>query len=110
MQKYDTESRWGRHLVKVTLMDGSYKGHVTVKIGGNCMGRSVLDAAVEALGNPQTFADCDCRLTCCDEDVYEMTLIDDGGDELDLVVDDRELDDMIVCVEIVDFQPQNERV
>lgn len=106
MQEYNTESRWGKHLVKITLMDGDHKGHVTVRIGGNCMGRSVLDAAVEALDNPQTFADCDCSLHCRDEDVFEMVLMNDDGDEMELMVDDRELDNMIVSVEIVDYTPR----
>jgi len=41
--------RHGTHTVEVSLQWGKYKGTIICKIGGNTMGASVIDSALESL-------------------------------------------------------------
>ena len=106
IESYDPDAENVVHTIRITLMQYDYTGHIAYNIGGNCKGASLLE--------PQTFFECwtqdeinkfaenDCELRY-DED-YEMftaVLLNDEGQTLGIEADESEIQDMVVCIEIV---------
>ena len=108
MENYDLNIHYGIHTVKITLQHGEYKGHLFKNIHGNCKGASILDIDFydEELENTEN----DCKLTY-DEDLglYSLELKNKQGDIL--ICDGlapEEIEDMVVCLEIIDFEKEND--
>lgn len=106
MKNYDPNISFGVHTVRVTLQRWDYVGHIIQRIHGNCQGRSILGFDFECeLGSE--FPDSDCNLTYDKEfDCFSCVLRNDAGDTLSITEDAREMNDMIVCVEILDYQEE----
>lgn len=103
MENYNLNIINGVHTIKFTLQNGEYKGHLFQKIHGNCKGISILNVdfyseEIEKIEN-------DCKMEY-DEEVglYSFELKDKDGNILifDGVSPD-EIEDMVVCSEIIDF-------
>lgn len=104
MQRYNIiPGTYGYHTCRLTLMEQSYVGHVTFKIGGNCHGLSILESALEYLEDPCGF-ESDCQLRYDVEECEYSFVLSDGEKSLEYEVDYYELSDMIVAVEIIDYQ------
>ncbi len=102
MKKYDPNIIKGIHTVKITLQQWDYVGHVIQKIGGNCKGRNVLGFDFEC---EDEFPDNDCQLEYHEEDdIFTCVLTNENGGTLECKGDAREMNDMIVGIEIVDFK------
>lgn len=108
MKKYDgLNNSYGTHTVRVHLQDDEYKGWVELKLDGNCAGRNVLDVAVteiggEDYGKPKTDG---MKITWNYEyNCFAVILKNDKGDTCEYEITPAELDNMIVCLEIVDFE------
>ena len=74
LEKYDPNICFGRHTIRITLMQWDYVGHVAVEVNGNCKGAILLDP---------------CYIVEADED------------EIEDFVD--EIENLIVGIEIVDY-------
>lgn len=103
MENYNLNIRKGVHTIKITLQNGEYKGHLFKNIHGNCKGASILDIDFydEELENTEN----DCKLTY-DEDLelYSLELKNKQGDVLICDgLEAEELENMVVCSEIIDF-------
>lgn len=101
MKKYDPNIYEGTHTVKITLQKWEYKGHIISHIGGNCKGRSILDFDFECEND---FPNNDCQMEYHEDyDCFTCILRDENGDVLICEGDAREMNDMIVGIEIIDF-------
>lgn len=101
MKNYDPNIYYGIHILRITLQQWNYKGHIMQKVYGNCKGRNVLDFDFEC---EDTFQDNDCQLEYHeDEDYFSYVLRDEEGNTLSGDEDARGMNDMIVAVEIIDY-------
>lgn len=101
MKNYDPNIYEGTHTVKITLQQWEYKGHIIKRIGGNCKGISLLDFDFYCECD---FDDNDCQMKYHeDEDYFTCILRDENGNTLRYEGDAREMNNMIVCIEIIDF-------
>lgn len=99
----------GTHIVRVTLMQWDYVGHIALKIGGNCKGASLLEADFldcNTQEDIENYAENDCGFVF-DEDVgiFTAELKNKNGDMLEVEGDSEEIKDMIVSVEISELIP-----
>ena len=106
MKNYDPNIDNGIHTLRVTLQQWDYVGHITQKISGNCKGRNIIDFDFNCVDE---FPDNDCNMEF-DEDYYSFKCIlkNKNGDTLQCVGDAEAMNDMIVCVEILDFEREEE--
>ena len=103
MIQYKNRIGLGVHTCRVTLMKQSFTGHVTFEIGGNCQGASILNAALDYLYDPCKL-ESDCGFTFMEDGYYSFTLMD-GDNRLPVDnIDFDELSDMMVGVEIIDYE------
>lgn len=104
MKNYDLNQKNGKHIIKITLQCDDYKGHIEKEIYGNCKGLSILsDLSFEC----DDFEECrnDCNLTYDEDyDVYSCILKNEQGDCLEIEGEYQDMDDMVVCIEIVEFK------
>lgn len=103
MREYDPNFE-GVHKVRITLQQWEYKGHIVYEVGGNCKGLSILNTAdFETDSYTNSRAENDCNLSF-DEDyeTFSLELKDDEGDILEIRADGKEMNDMIVSIEILD--------
>lgn len=107
MKSYSTCYKYGTHTCQITLMYKSYVGHVAFTIGGNCHGHSILESALDYLEDPGK-CESDCNFEFYDDGFYSLTLCDGIGTRELEDVDYDELMDMIVAVEIIDYEPYEE--
>ena len=106
MKNYDPNISFGVHTVRVTLQRWDYVGHLTQQVHGNCKGSAVLDFDFEL---ESEFPDNDCNLSYDeDRDCFSCVLHNDSGDTLSVMDDSREMNKMIVCVEILDYQEEDD--
>lgn len=106
-QRANNSSGCGTHTCRLTLMRRTFRGHVTFPLGGNCRGGRILDTALGYLRNPGKFKS-DCYLTYTGENSYSITL-HRGSFRLHIGdINYQELSNMIVAVEIIDYQPKKE--
>lgn len=109
VQSYDPNFQ-GTHVIRVTFMMWKYVGHIAYKIGGNCMGGSLLESDFlenETQDNIKHYVENDCNFRFDDEEeIFYATLKDEDGNELDVEGDDIEFRNMIVNIEIADTIPE----
>lgn len=108
MKNYDCYAEGGTHVIRITLQNGEYLGHITQRIGGNCHGLNMLDFNFVDTGD---FSGCDCLNDCqmsYDEeyDVFSAVLKDEKGDTLSVEGDYSKFNDMIVALEIIEYEPE----
>lgn len=105
MKSYDKNGNHiGTHTCRLTLMERDFVGHITFKIGGNCRGASILETALEYLEDPARL-ESDCLFKCYDDgSMYSVVLSNGETTCCYLDMDYDELSDMIVAVEIIDYQ------
>lgn len=103
MKTYDglNDTR-GTHSVRVTLQHGEYKGSYIFTIGGNCKGLTVLTSDL----NNDAFIDArDCKVYELEDGWYQVILTHpETGDTLETECDNRDFENMIVALEIIDFK------
>lgn len=104
MRNYDQNIKNGIHTVKITLQVNEYVGHIISKIKGNCRGRNVMDFDFEC---EDEFPENDCQLTYHEDyDYFSCVLKNKEGDTLRCDGDANEMNDMIVGIEIVNFDEE----
>lgn len=107
MKYYDNMDNFRErtHTIRITLQCGEHKGHIAYKMGGNCFGKTLLDWSPECDSQEDVdrYVENDCGFRV-DEDmgIYLYTLKDDEGNTCEFESDDRELEENIVAIEIVD--------
>lgn len=113
IESYDPDMDYAVHTVRITLMQYDYTGHIAYNISGNCKGASLLDAqtCLECWEQDEidNFTENDCEFRY-DED-YEMftaVFFNDRGETLEIEADESEIQDMVVCVEIVRVKEREE--
>lgn len=111
ISNYDPNYADGVHTVRVTIQAWDYRGHIEVKIGGNCRGFGVMEDIAEdiwdtALDDPSEVTS-DCHFEVLDENFYRAVLRNERGDILDCEGDQHDFEDMIVGVEIVAFEKKS---
>lgn len=89
---------WGKHVIEVTLKQWKYAATFTAKVGGNCHGLTLFDAAID-----------DIYALLSKDGLPRLTLRDAEGKEL-LCEDDESrgeewLRRMVVACRIIDFEP-----
>lgn len=105
MKNYNPNIWEGTHIVKITIQQWEYKGHIWAEIGGNCKGGDIVFGF-------QDYFECeegdfgarnDCNLK--EEDGWWTgTLKDNEGNELEFEKTSRDMDKMIVAVEIESYE------
>lgn len=92
---------YGIHTVRITIKHYRYAGHIIQKIRGNSKGRYVLNFDFEHI-------DCelesDCNLFFNDDKSISAILKDESGNTLEYIGSARDFNNMIVAVEIIDFE------
>lgn len=107
MKNYDPNITNGIHTVKITLQQWEYVGHIFKKIGGNCKGRNILDFDFEC---EEGELESDCELLCgADYEFYRAFLKNESGDTLEVNGEPEEFNNMIVAIEILDFERRGAR-
>ena len=98
----------GIHVIRVTFMQWGYVGHVAFKIGGNCKGASLLDCTFlecDAQEDIDRYTENDCKFRFDEEyEIYQATLKNADGDELEVKGDEFEFKDMVVGIEIAEVR------
>lgn len=112
MEKY-IESKQGfyEHLIKLIFMSGEYSGHVTLTISGNVCGWEALMAIdPESFNDETNFKDNPINLKYSDDyDDYQMRLKNQAGEEFYFdSITNEELQDMIVSIEIINWESEEE--
>ena len=87
MNHYDVEAFSGIHVVRLTFMYENYVGHVSFKIGGNCHGKTILQAALDFIFEEcnygsSDFIENDCQLEIIESpfgDQFRFTLASVNG-------------------------------
>lgn len=108
VSSYDPNYGWGETRYRITIMQDDYVGHIYGTIRGNCKGASILQYALEALEDGETF-ESDCffeRFEVDYETAYRYKLTNPDGDTL---IDDgatlHQIACMVVAVEIISYEP-----
>ena len=106
MENYDPNNCFGMHTVELTFQSWDYKLVVSQKVGGNCKGFTILEAALQAYGdklyeeqgeNPTLILTDDEGNTL---ETEAFTTCDGDDDEPDI---EEFLSEMLVKAEIIDF-------
>lgn len=106
MEKYDLNIISGIHEIMVTLQCSEYVGHIIKKVGGNCHGIDILNFDFE---NEDDFSDNDCNLKYHEDcDYFTAELKDENGNTLLIDGDAKDMNDMVVAVEILSYEPDME--
>lgn len=111
LKEYDPNIQTDKtHTVCATLMQWEYVGHVIVKMGGNCRGKSILECidfeTETEFDTPYAKNDCD-LMYHEDGDYFTGTLHDRYGNTLEFEADSTEMNDMLVAVEITDLKKED---
>jgi hypothetical protein len=97
---YSPNTRWGQQHVEVTFKMWTYSATRTVTVGGNCLGFTVLEAAVS-----QIYDD----LRSKGGDMATIILTDPAGKEMEAQDDEDKEDEwlkaMVVSLRIVAYDP-----
>ena len=100
----------GVHTIKVTLQCGELRGSFTYEMGGNCKGREILDFDAESEFDEDFLKKAkfeNLQITVLDDEYFELVL-GEKEDRCSLEVDVREINSMIVGMEIVGFAEEDE--
>lgn len=104
IKNYDPNIIRGTHKVTITLQKWDYIGHIYFKIGGNCKGLDILKCCDF---ENETFEDCpnDCNLSYDENyDEFYAVLKNTKNEEIEVTGDEDEFNQMIVAIEITDFE------
>lgn len=101
IKHYDPNQNMCDQVVEITLMQWDYKAVFRSTIGGNCMGLSIMESAIEdlyyRLAEEQAIGD-DCPVS--------VTLTNAEGEELicedDELMEDEWLKKMVVSIQIIE--------
>lgn len=98
----------GTHTIQVTFQYKQYVGSLTYRVGGNCKGLTLLsDNPLEEFG-PDDFdaLQTENMKLRYDEyaDVFMVIFNPDSPNSLEMELEPREVEQLIVKVEIIDFQ------
>ena len=95
----------GVHTIKVTLQCGELRGSFTYEMGGNCKGKDVLDFDADSEVDEELLeqAKFDNLEISISDDEYFVVVLGEKEDHCSLEVDAREINSMIVGMEIVGF-------
>lgn len=85
--------------MEIDFQYGDYKGTFQTKLGGNCLGGSILQSVLSSIED-DNFTDGEGR-----EYVSEFTLTNQSGDELTIFMDDEALDN-VVAVRIIHWEEE----
>lgn len=101
---------FGEHTIKITIQRWDFRGHIWVKVGGDCRGISVMSDIADtiwelALCNPSEIKS-DCNFKIDDDFWYTAVLKNKQGDTLNDCSDQQGFEDAIVGIEIVDYKPK----
>lgn len=101
VENYDPHVFEGIHIVRITIQQWGYVGHITEKVHGNCKGREVLDFDFEC-GDGNLENDCDLQY---DEEsrCFTATLRNESGGAITVAGSPYCFNRMIVTVEIMDY-------
>ncbi len=100
--------REGVTTIKVTFQNENYKGYVTQKVTGRCKGRNLLSFDLE-LCREDEFEENNCQLQYHEEnDSYTAVLEAEDGDLLEVNGNASYFNNMIVALEIIDFDENDE--
>lgn len=107
MKNYDSSINYGVHTVQITIQQWNYVGHIIQYVNGNCKGREVLDFDFR-------YEDADmindCKLLYNENvDIFSAILTRSDGHVLKVKGNAEEFNDMIVSVEIIDFDTYDNR-
>lgn len=113
IESYDPDAENVVHTIRITLMQYDYTGHIAYNISGNCKGASLLDAQTlfECWGQDEidNFTENDCKLRYNEDyEMFTAVLLNDRGETLEIEVDESEIQDMVVCIEIVKIEKTTE--
>lgn len=107
---------YGTHTVQVTIQKWDYRGHIAVKIGGNCKGlellRDIDETIWEAALDHSSSIISDCGFEVIengygDEDFwYKAVLKNECGDTLLDEGDQNDFENAIVEVAIIAYEPE----
>lgn len=107
MKSYNRNIRNGIHTIRITLQAWEYKGHIIEKVFGNAAGRNVIGYDFFEMGFEMETLENDCDLKYNEElDFYTAFLKDENGNELEINEDAEGMNNMIVAIEIIDYQEE----
>lgn len=92
------------HFIQVTFQDGEYTGHITYKMGGNCVGLDLLDFDPDCIDQDDIshYTENDCKLRFDEEvGIFLIELSNAAGDTKELELDSQELSRIVVGIKIV---------
>lgn len=101
---YFNSGNTAKQTVKLTFGMWEYRAEMTVSVGGNCKGMTIIEAAVDNAFNNLPF-----WTSLDDQDITRITLQNKDGDEL--ICDDEEEDgsdwlgNMLIAAEIIEVVP-----
>lgn len=110
---YDPNIRMGVHTVRITFMLWDYVGHIAYEVGGNTRGTNALKYSFLDEYTQDDIDDLpenDCQFAVHDRrdspgDLYYTAVLTNvEGDTLEMEIDDCDIDDVIVCLEIVKYE------
>ncbi|MCI6467053.1 MAG: DUF5406 domain-containing protein [Faecalicatena sp.] len=100
MKSYDLNKTNGCHVLETIIQFKEYKGRILRTMGGNCLGRTILDFDFE-IESDAFYSDCDLKLVDEENDIWKAVLHDKDNNSLRVDGDSKELNDMIVKNEIL---------
>ena len=109
MKNYDPNIREGKHVLKATLQEWDYVGHIVYEMGGNCKGKTILDTFdFYSYDDVDTFINNDCKISF-DEDyeIFKAILLNEEGEELEIEGDAKEFNNMIVAIEMLSYDAED---
>lgn len=94
----------GVHVIRVTVMQWDYIGHVAFEIGGNCKGAELMDFTFLECDNQEDidrYSENDCQFSYDEEnEVYTAVLKNADGGTLEVEGDEYDFKAMAVAIEI----------
>ena len=107
MKSYDGMNNcFGTHTIKVTFQGWQYKGYMFLEMGGNCSGMDVfpdVDTIIDSVDNAE-YINMEFNLYDDEDWLGEIVLTADNGDTcLFELENERDVEELIIGVEIVNF-------
>lgn len=103
MENYNPNISSGTHLVKITIQQWDFVGHIFKLISANIKGRSVLE--FDFYCEDGSFLESDCNLSFYEDlQCFSAILKNKSGNTLAVRGNSGEFNNMIVAVEILDFR------
>lgn len=100
MKSYDLNKTNGYHVLETIIQFNEYKGRILRTMGGNCLGRTILDFDF-GIESDAFYSDCDLKLVDEVNDIWKAVLHDKDNNSMRIDGDSREFNDMIVKNEIL---------